>query len=158
MTSRVWLGLGAWLVVCYGVAAVAGLFTPGAWYDHLAKPDWTPPGWLFGPVWTVLYGMMAVAAWLVWKEKGLRGAQPALGIFGFQLALNLIWSWLFFGLQEVGLALVEIVALWMAILLTATAFWRENRAAGVLLIPYLLWVGFAVALNFRIWRLNWAGL
>jgi translocator protein len=154
MTRRSWLGLGAWLVVCYGVAAVAGQFTPGAWYEQLAMPDWTPPDWLFGPVWTVLYGLMAVAAWMIWQQKGLSGASFALGLFGFQLALNLAWSWLFFGLQEIGLALADIVALWAAILLTIVAFWRENRVAGGLLMPYLLWVTFAAALNFEIWRLN----
>jgi translocator protein len=154
MGRREWLGLGGWLFVCYGVSAVASRFTPGVWYDQLAKPEWTPPDWVFGPVWIVLYGVMAIAAWLVWKEKGFGGARLALGIFGFQLALNLAWSWLFFGLEEIGLALADIVLLCVAIFLTILAFWRENRIAAGLLVPYLLWVTFAAALNFEIWRLN----
>jgi len=98
--------------------------------------------------------MMAIAAWMVWKEQRTGRARLALGLFGFQLALNLTWSWLFFGLEEIGLALTDIVVLWVAILATIVAFWRENRIAGGLLIPYLVWVTFAAALNFEIWRLN----
>jgi translocator protein len=148
------MGLGGWLVLCYGVAAVAAQAGPGAWYEQLAKPDWTPPGWLFGPVWTVLYGLMGIAAWMTWKEKGFKGAGLALGLFGLQLTLNLAWSWLFFGLEAIGLALADIIALWATILLTIVVFWRENRMAGALLVPYLVWVTFAAALNFEIWRLN----
>lgn len=148
------LGLVVWLALCFGAAGVGAQFMPGAWYQELAKPAWTPPSWLFGPVWTVLYAMMAVAAWLVWRERGLAGAPWALSLFVVQLALNTLWSWLFFGMQRPGLAMVDIVALWIAILCTATAFGGTSRVAAVLLVPYLLWVSFAAALNFSIWRLN----
>lgn len=152
MTST--LGLMALLAICYGVAAVGAQFMPGAWYEQLAKPSWTPPGWIFGPVWTVLYGMMAVAAWLVWKRHGAAGARWPLLLFAVQLFLNGMWSWLFFGLEHPGAALVDIVALWMAILATTLGFWRLSRLAAALLVPYLAWVSFATALNLAIWRLN----
>lgn len=154
MGRREWIGLGAWLALCYAVALVGSQFTAGAWYEQLVKPAWTPPGWVFGPVWTVLYGAMAVAAWFVWKDHGFGGARLALGLFLVQLALNLAWSWLFFGEQRIGLALVDIAALLLAILLTMIAFWRRRRLAAILLVPYLLWVIFASMLNFEIWRLN----
>jgi translocator protein len=149
-----WVGLGAWLILCYGVASVAGRYRPGTWYEQLAKPEWTPPDWVFAPVWITLYGLMAIAAWLVWKQKGFAGARLALGLFLFQLTLNLAWSWLFFGRQDIGLALADIVMLWVAILATTVVFWREQRIAAALLVPYLLWVTLAVALNAEIWRLN----
>lgn len=149
--------LVGWLVLCYGAAAVGAQFLPGPWYAQLAKPAWTPPAWLFAPVWTVLYGMMAVAAWLIWREwreRGFGEAGPALLLFVVQLGLNSAWSGLFFGLRRPGLALVDIVALWVAIGITVIAFWRVRRAAALLLVPYLLWVTFAAALNFAIWRMN----
>lgn len=148
------LGLVGWLAIVYGVAAIGSQFTPGAWYDQLTKPPWTPPDWLFGPVWTVLYGMMALAAWLVWRTRGFSGARLGLALFGTQLALNAGWSWLFFGLQRPDLALVDIALLWAAILATLVAFWRIRPLAGGLLTPYLLWVSYAAALNLEIWRLN----
>ncbi|HEY8485087.1 MAG TPA: TspO/MBR family protein, partial [Longimicrobiales bacterium] len=151
---RAWIGLAVWLGICYGAALVGSQFTANEWYRALDKPSWTPPAWVFGPVWTVLYGTMAVAAWLVWKDRGLAGARPALLLFAVQLALNIAWSWLFFGLHRPGLALVDILALWAAILATLLAFWRVRGLAGALLLPYLGWVTFAAALNYRIWRLN----
>ena len=154
MTRREWLGLGASLILCYGAAAVGAQFTPGDWYAQLTKPDWTPPNGVFGPVWTILYGMMAVAAWLVWKDRGISRARLGLGLFGLQLALNVAWSWLFFGLQRPGTAMVEITLLWAAILATIIAFRRVCQVAGTLLLPYLMWVTFAAALNLEIWRLN----
>lgn len=154
MTRREWVGLGAWLIVSYAAAVVGSQFTPGEWYDRLAKPEWTPPSWLFGPVWTILYAMMGVAAWLVWREAGLAGAKVALGLFIAQLILNGAWSWLFFGLHRPDLALAEILVLWLLILATTGAFWRVRALAGILLLPYLAWVTFAAGLNFEIWRLN----
>ncbi|MFP3940506.1 MAG: TspO/MBR family protein [Thermoanaerobaculia bacterium] len=149
------LVLMLFLVVCFGVAAWAGQFTPGAWYAGLEKPPWNPPGWVFAPVWTVLYAMMAVAGWLVWRSPGLLTLRRlALGVFAVQLALNGAWSWLFFGLHRPGLALAEIVVLWLAIVATTLFFWRVRPLAGVLLLPYLAWVSFAVALNAALWRLN----
>lgn len=151
---KAWIGLAGWALLCYGAALFAGRIPVGEWYAGLAKPAWTPPGWVFAPVWTVLYGMMAAAAWLVWKGRGFSGARLALALFGAQLGLNVAWTWLFFGLQRPGLAAVDIALLWAAILATVLAFWRFRRLAGVLLVPYLAWVTFAAALNLEIWRLN----
>jgi tryptophan-rich sensory protein len=124
-----------------------------AWNDTLEKPSFNPPGWVFGPVWTVLYFLMAMAAWLVWRKKG-PGAKPALGLWGVQLALNLAWSWIYFGAQRPGAAVIEIVALLGAIVATMAAFLRIERVAGLLMLPYLAWVAFAAVLNWSIWRLN----
>ena len=142
------------LVVTFGAAAVGAGFPVDGWYEGLIKPAWNPPNWLFGPVWGVLYLLMAVAAWLVWRKSGLSGAAVPLGLFGLQLVLNAAWSWLFFGLHRPGVALVEIVLLWAAILATMISFWRVQPPAGWLLLPYQLWVTFATALNFALWRLN----
>jgi tryptophan-rich sensory protein len=120
----------------------------------LSKPAWNPPAWLFGPVWTVLYLMMAIAAWLVWRKMGFSGAAGAMGIFAVQLALNAAWSPLFFGLRNPAAGLVDIAALWIAVGVTLIAFWRVLPLAAVLLLPYWLWVSFATALNFAIWRRN----
>jgi tryptophan-rich sensory protein len=151
------LGLTAFVAACFAVAGVGGCFTSGpveTWYPGLSKPWWTPPDWLFGPVWTVLYLSMAIAAWLVWRQEGsLRAARP-LSLFAAQLALNLAWSALFFGLRSPAAALADIALLWCAILATAISFRRVNLAAGLLLVPYLGWVSFASALNLAIWRLN----
>lgn len=123
------------------------------WYASLTKPSFTPPNWVFGPVWTTLYLMMAYAAWRVWRTaNGSRGA--ALAVFAIQLALNLAWSLLFFGAKQVGLALLDIVVLLMAIVATMAAFARVERVASWLLAPYFAWVAYASALNFAIWRLN----
>ena len=109
---------------------------------------------MFGPVWTVLYAMMAVAAWLVWRDKGLAGARLPLALFGVQLALNAAWSWLFFGFRMPGVAFAELVALCLAIVATVAAFWRTVPVAAWLMVPYLAWCTFAAALNFALWRLN----
>jgi len=150
----VWIGLGFWLAVTFAAAAIGSRFQPGQWYALLAKPALTPPSWVFGPVWTLLYLMMGIAAWLVWREHGLAGALCPLGLFLGQLALNALWSYLFFGLHRPGLALLDIVALWLGILATLVAFWRAYPAAGLLLLPYFIWVSFAGYLNFQFWRLN----
>jgi tryptophan-rich sensory protein len=150
-----WIGLTAFLVACFAVATIGGVVTQASvdtWYPTLAKPAFTPPDRVFGPVWTVLYAMMAVAAWLVWRRIGWHGG--ALVLFFVQLALNLLWSILFFGLQLVGLALVDITVLVVLIALTTVAFWRIDRRAGLLLVPYLLWVVYASALNGAIWLMN----
>ncbi|MFO7956371.1 MAG: TspO/MBR family protein [Candidatus Brocadiia bacterium] len=150
-------GAIVFVVLVFAVAAAGSLATGRSvegWYDQLAKPSWTPPGWLFGPVWTVLYLMMAAAAWAVWWRKGLRGARLPLGLWLGQLLLNGAWSVIFFGLHQPGWALAELVVLWGAILATLVAFWRVVPVAGWLMLPYQLWVTFAGALNFAIWRLN----
>jgi translocator protein len=140
--------------LCVGVGWFGARFTPGLWYERLAKPAWTPPDALFAPVWMLLYAMMAVAAWLVWLQEGFaRGARP-LGMYGIQLAFNAAWSWIFFGLHQPGLAFGEIGVLWILIVWTVVEFWRRSRPAGLLLVPYFAWVSYAVALNFSIWRLN----
>jgi len=150
-TADAAIGLVGWLVLCFGAAAVGARFKPGAWYAALRKPSWTPPGWLFAPVWTLLYAMMAVAAWLVWRQTGFSGE---VGLFGVQLALNAAWSWLFFGLHRPAIAFADILAMWVAILATLVAFWAVRPLAGWLLVPYLAWVSFASALNGAVWRLN----
>lgn len=142
------------LLVTFAVAGVTGMATSGTvrdWYPTIVKPSWNPPAWLFGPVWTVLYAMMAVSAWLVWRRAGWSGA---LAWFAVQLALNAVWSPLFFGLHRIDLALVDIALLWCAIGGTVVAFWKVSPLAGGLLIPYLAWVSFATVLNFTLWRLN----
>ena len=126
----------------------------GTWYPTLAKPAFNPPNWMFAPVWTALFFMMAIAAWRVWRRDGLRKARWALMLFALQLALNLSWSIVFFGLRSIGWALVEIVALLLAILATTLVFWQRDRVAGMLFIPYAAWVAFATVLNAAIWRLN----
>lgn len=145
----------ACFAVCFGAAWLGSWFTQPAlvpWYAGLAKPSWTPPNSAFAPAWTILFALMAVAAWLVWRQAGL--ASIPLKLFAIQLTLNVVWSGLFFGLKSPAAALIEIVLLWLAILATALAFRRANRLAGWLLVPYLAWVAYAVALNFAIWRLN----
>ncbi len=148
------IALAMFVAVAFLPALIGARFTPGAWYLELAKPAWTPPGWLFGPVWTVLYVTIGVAAWLVWRQAGFRKAPLVWLAWGGQLVLNAAWSWIFFGLHAPGAALVEIIALWLAILATIAAFRRLRPIAGALLLPYLGWVGFATALNAAIWRLN----
>lgn len=152
--TRVWLGLAGWLVLCLAAGAFGSLFQPGAWYAGLEKPPGTPPGWVFAPVWTTLYLLMAVAAWLVWKRDGFAGAGLPLTLFLAQLLFNAVWSWLYFGLQWPGLALVDLVLLWGVLLMTVIAFWRHRPLAAVLLLPYLAWVSYAGYLNAGIWWLN----
>jgi len=152
-TARI-LALLGWIGICFLVAAMASQFMLGEWYAGLRKPVWTPPNWLFGPVWTLLYLMMGIAAWLVWRQGGFSGARLALGLFLFQLVLNGLWSWLFFGLQRPGLASIEISVLWVTILASLIAFWRIIPLDGIFLIPYAVWVGFAAFLNITLFRMN----
>lgn len=150
------LGLVGWLLLCFAVSAVGALgsMNAPAFYGQLVQPSWAPPPWLFGPVWTALYAMMGVAAWLVWRTGGWAKNRLALSLFLVQLALNGLWSWLFFAWQLGALAMADIAALWVLILLTLIVFWRVRPWAGMLLLPYLLWVGFASALNFNLWQNN----
>ncbi len=150
-------GLLAFLVICLGISVAGGAATAssvGTWYQTLQKPFFNPPNWLFAPVWTALYIMMAIAGWRVWRAHGLRGARAAMALFAVQLALNLAWSFLFFGYRMIGAALIEIVLLLMAILVTTVLFWKRDRLAGMLFVPYAGWVAFATILNFALWRLN----
>lgn len=150
-----WLSLAGFVLICLGVAGLGALATTpeiGGWYQGIEKPSWNPPNWIFGPVWTTLYVMMAVAAWRIWKKQGWNNR--GLALFGLQLVLNLAWSWIFFRLHQPGWAAVEIVLLWLAIAATIRVFLRHDSIAGWLLAPYLAWVSFATALNVTIWRLN----
>jgi benzodiazapine receptor len=130
-TGKSALGLLGWLVACFAAASVGSQFVPGAWYATLTKP-----------------------AWLVWRRKGFAGAGPTLAAFGAQLVLNALWSFLFFGLHRPGVAFADIVALWIVIFAVTALFWRVDWRAGALMVPYLVWVGFASFLNFALWRLN----
>jgi tryptophan-rich sensory protein len=150
------LGFLGWMVVTFAAAAVGSMASvnAGSFYADLVRPDWAPPAWVFGPAWTLLYVLMGIAAWLVWRARGLRGARIALSLFVAQLVLNALWSWLFFGWRLGGLAFVDVIALWALIVATCVAFWRISPLAGALLVPYLLWVTYASALNYAIWQLN----
>jgi benzodiazapine receptor len=151
------LGLVAFLVLCLvvsGIGATITATTVGTWYQALHKPPFNPPDWIFAPVWTTLYVFMAIAGWRVWRRAPLEVTRMALTVFTVQLALNLAWSFIFFGLQQIGLALVEIVILLLAIVTNIVLFWRIDRWAGVLFVPYLLWVAFATVLNASLWLLN----
>lgn len=157
--SKMWqvIGLIAWLVISYIAAAigsVASIQASSFYMQQLAQPDWAPPAYLFGPVWTILYALMGIAAWLVWRADGFRGARTALSLFLVQLAANALWSWLFFGWHLGALAFADIIVLWLLIVATMVAFWRLQAWAGALFIPYLLWVSFAAALNYSVWQLN----
>lgn len=145
------------LGLALGAGAIGGLATASSiptWYAGLAKPDFNPPNGVFGPVWTTLYVLMAVAAWRVWRTPPDRRRSVALVLYGAQLVLNLLWSLVFFGLRQPGWALVDIAMLLAAVVATAVAFWRIDRPAGLMLAPYAAWVSFASVLNFEIWRLN----
>ena len=152
--GKVILGLCGWLLLCFAAASPGAVFMPREWFAALKKPSWNPPGWVFGPVWTALYAMMAAAAWLVWQRGGWKEQRKPLLIFLAQLALNAVWTPLFFGLHRPGVAFAEIVLLWLAIVATLVAFRPVNRTAAWLLVPYLAWVSFAAVLNGTLWRLN----
>lgn len=148
------LALVGWVALTFCAALTGAFVSTSGWYADLVKPSWNPPGWLFGPVWTLLYTMMAVAAWLVWRKGGWKAQKRSLGLYLAQWALNALWTPLFFGLHRPGLAFAEIIALDVAVLGTLIAFGRVRWAAGLLLVPYALWVAFATVLNFTIWQLN----
>lgn len=150
------LGLFGWLALAFLTAAVgaAASVSAGSFYAELNRPAWAPPAWLFGPVWTVLYAMMGVAAWLVWLRSGLSGAKIAFALFVIQLIANALWSWLFFQWRLGAMAFVEVVILWLLIVATIVAFWQVRKSAAILLFPYLGWVTFASILTFAMWRLN----
>jgi translocator protein len=155
--TRDTVGFSVFLALCLAVSAIGGAATAssvGTWYRALAKPPFNPPDWIFAPVWTALYFMMAIAGWRVWRRDGLRKARLALTLFGLQLALNLAWSIVFFGLRSIGAALADIVVLLFAILATTVVFWQRDRVAGMLFIPYAAWVAFATVLNAALWQLN----
>ncbi len=155
MLRNQWLVLAGFILVCLVTGGLGGWVTAQSvtdWYPTLVKPSWNPPNWIFGPVWTALYLMMAVAAWLVWRSDGnIRGAMI---LFFSQLALNFAWSFLFFGARSPWLGLMDIAMLWLALVITVIVFFQKSAAAGLLMLPYLVWVSFAAILNLAIWRLN----
>ena len=154
--ARELIALVAFLLLTFaaaGVGAVASI-NAAAFYQQLVQPGWAPPAGVFGPVWSVLYLLIAVAAWLVWKARGLRGACVALTLFVVQLAANALWTWLFFAWHRGSWAFAEIIVLWVLIVTTIVAFWRIRPVAGALLLPYLAWVSFACGLTWAMWRLN----
>ncbi|CAH0132376.1 TspO/MBR family protein [Stenotrophomonas lactitubi] len=150
------VGLLGWAVVTFLAAALGARASISAadFYAGLTLPAWAPPASVFGPVWTVLYALMALAAWLVWRQGGWRATMPALVLYLLQLALNVLWSWLFFGWKQGALAFADILLLLVLIVATVVAFHRVRPAAVWLLLPYLAWVAFASALNFAVWQAN----
>lgn len=149
-------GLLAWLILSFATAAIgaAASIQAATFYQQLAQPSWAPPASVFGPVWTLLYALMGIAAWLVWRDGGWRRRRGVLALFVIQLALNALWSWLFFGWHRGALAFADILLLWVLIVAMLVGFWRVRPLAGALLLPYLCWVSFAAALNFAVWNLN----
>lgn len=154
--QKQFFGLVGWLVVSFAASAVGAVASIQAqsFYGELTQPSWAPPGWVFGPVWTTLYALMGVAAWLVWREGGFRKNKTSLSLFLVQLVVNALWSWLFFAWHLGAYALIDLIALWLLIIATLVTFWRVKPLAGTLLVPYLLWVSFAGILNYTVWQLN----
>ena len=155
-TSRQAAGLIGWLLLSFATAAIGAVASSdaAAFYEQLVRPTWAPPGWLFAPVWTVLYVLMGTSAWLVWRIHGFKEARTSLALFTIQLGTNALWTWVFFVWHQGALALAEIILLWCLIAATAVSFRRFNTVAAALLLPYLAWVTFAAALTFATWRLN----
>jgi len=151
-----WLALAGWITLCAVTGAVGAIASIDAkeFYATLEQPAWAPPSAVFGPVWTLLYISMAVSAWLVWRERGFARARGALGLFVAQLVLNALWSWLFFAWHQGALAFIDVLLLLVLIAATIVSFWRLSRVAAVLLVPYVLWVGFASVLTWAVWRGN----
>jgi len=147
------MALAGWLLVSFAAAALGALASAdaGEFYRQLERPAWAPPGWLFAPVWTLLYALMGVAAWLAWRRAGFAAAH---WLFLAQLAVNALWTWLFFAWRQGALAFVEILVLWALIAATVVAFRRIRPLAGLLLVPYLAWVTFAAALTYAVWQRN----
>ena len=152
MRRRIFLVV--FVLLAFAAGFIGSRFLPGAWYAQLDKPPFNPPNWIFAPVWTALYAIMAVAAWRVWLRAG---ADLAIRLWLAQLVLNAAWSWLFFGRHNLGGALVEIVALLALIVATTVTFWRRDRTAGWMMLPYVGWVSFATVLNASLWYLNAGG-
>ena len=152
-----WISLLGWMALCFTVAGVSGRWTAKeipTWYRTLRRPAIAPPNWIFGPVWSLLYALMAIAAWLVSQTPSSRARSLALALFLLQLALNFAWSWIFFHLHRMGLALLENLALWATIVACICAFVPLSHIAAWLLVPYIAWVSFALLLNFEFWRNN----
>jgi tryptophan-rich sensory protein len=154
MDPSSWLSLLGFTAACFLAAMTGAFFRPGAWYERLKKPSWRPPNGVFAPVWSVLYAMIAVSGWLVWRDAGFTGAALPMSVYALQLILNASWPPLFFGLHRPALGFVDIVLLWLSIVATIALFVPIHIGAALLLVPYLAWVAFATALNLAVWRLN----
>ncbi len=157
MSKPKYPALAGFLVASVAAAAIGGAATAtsvGTWYRALNKPTWNPPDWIFGPVWTLLYVLMAIAAWRVWRGSDVASGRRTLVWFGGQLALNALWSILFFGLRQPGWAFAEVLVFWVLLCALLRRFWRADRFAGVLWFPYVAWVSFAAVLNGTVWWLN----
>ena len=154
--TRQFIGLSGSLLLSFAAAAVGavGSAAAGEFYERLVRPDWAPPQWLFAPVWTILYALMGVSAWLVWRRHGFKGARAALALFIVQLGVNALWSWVFFVWRQGAFAFAEVILLWCLIVATLVSFRKLSAWAAGLLLPYLAWVTFASALTFASWRLN----
>ncbi|MDQ2801589.1 MAG: tryptophan-rich sensory protein [Pseudomonadota bacterium] len=148
------IGLICFIVAGFLAALPGALFRPGEWYERLNKPSWRPPNWLFAPVWTLLYLMIAVSGWLIWRKAGIAGAGLPLAVYALQLVFNAVWSPIFFGLHRPDLAFVDILLVWASIIATIVLFYPIHVGAALLLVPYFLWVTFAAGLNLAMWRLN----
>nr|WP_246423796.1 TspO/MBR family protein [Roseospira goensis] len=151
------IALAVILAASFLTASTAAVFRPGPWYASLAKPSWVPPNWLFPPAWALMYALMSAAAFLVWLFAAPGEGTTALTVYGIQLVLNALWSPIFFGLRRMGWAFVAVMALWLAVLATTLLFFQVNYWAGLMFLPYLLWVTFASFLNLTMWRLNRRG-
>jgi len=154
--SKQIIGLIAWIFLCFAASAAGAIASikTKAFYAQLVQPEWAPPGWVFGPVWSILFTLMAIAAWLVWRDGGFNKHRTALILFVLQLIPNVLWSWLFFAWNKGALAFADIILLWFLIIATIMCFWKVNRLSAALLLPYLLWVSFATALCYSTWQLN----
>jgi len=151
------ISLALSILIAQAAGMIGSVFTVssvGTWFETIAKPSWNPPGWVFGPVWITLYTLMGVSGYLVWQQRDMPGAKLALSIYGIHLVFNALWSVLFFGLKNPGLAFAEILVLLSLIVATTVLFWKINSWAGMLMIPYIAWVSFAAFLNYTIWQLN----
>jgi len=156
-SSRDLLNLFTFIILCLAVSGIGGAITATSvdtWYQALEKPPFNPHDWVFAPVWTALYILMGIAAWRVWRLRSFEVTGKALAVFAVQLGLNLVWSFLFFVVQRIDLALVEIVILLCAIVTNMVMFWRIDRLAGLLFVPYAVWVTYATVLNASLWLLN----
>lgn len=149
-------GLFVWLAITFVAAGLGALASveAGSFYAQLQRPEWAPPAGVFGPVWSTLYALMGIAAWLVWRQAGFAAARTALLLYLVQLVINTLWSWLFFGWHLGGPAFIDVIILWSLVLATLVVFWRVSRLAGLLLVPYFLWISFAAVLNYSVWQLN----
>jgi tryptophan-rich sensory protein len=150
-------GLVFWIIVTFAAAAIGSVASMQAksFYSMLARPSWAPPAWMFGPVWTFLYALMALDAWMLWRDNGgFRGAEKPIAAYIIQLAVNSLWTWLFFVWKQGAWSFAGIIILWGLLLVTMILFWRRKPLYGMLLLPYLAWVSFAAFLTWMVWQLN----